>query len=170
MTSPVVTLVHDADVDPDAPAVGRTAVRAVLARGPNILLLRTRQGHWKFPGGGVEAAETLSDALARELREECGLVDVEVRERFVTLVELARAQEPGHTFSMTSHYHWCAGGTRALAPQLSADERDLGLTPRWLTPAEAVAQTSAVSGSSPPRWVKRDLIVLRLLTEAGDDV
>lgn len=41
-------------------------------------LLLVRQGHpdrprWMLPGGGVEAGESLTDALERELREEVGL-------------------------------------------------------------------------------------------------
>jgi ADP-ribose pyrophosphatase YjhB (NUDIX family) len=167
-TWPVLTVVHegvhDGDVDADAPVVERTAVRAVHTRDAAVLLLRTRRGHWKFPGGGVERGETLTGALQRELREECGLVDVDVGRRCVTVVELARAQEPGHLFRMTSHYYGCAGGTRSLPQDLTPAEHELGLAPEWLPPAQAL-RLMTVSGAAAPRWLERDLTVLRMLAD-----
>ncbi|MCL2917730.1 8-oxo-dGTP diphosphatase MutT [Shewanella litorisediminis] len=50
----------------------------IIKKGASILLAK-RHGHlhqggkWEFPGGKVEAGETTSDALKRELREEVGL-------------------------------------------------------------------------------------------------
>ena len=42
-----------------------------------ILLVKTINGGWVFPGGQVEVGENLVDALAREVKEESG-VNIEV--------------------------------------------------------------------------------------------
>jgi ADP-ribose pyrophosphatase YjhB (NUDIX family) len=74
--------------------VPRVAVGAVVIEprgdGPHVLLVRRgrppNQGNWSLPGGRVEPGEKLADAVAREVREECGL---EVRVgRLVEVVEV----------------------------------------------------------------------------------
>jgi 8-oxo-dGTP diphosphatase len=60
---------------PDRPIL---AVSAVVWRdGRFVVVRRARppaQGLFTLPGGGVEAGETLKQAVARELREETGLI------------------------------------------------------------------------------------------------
>ncbi|MEO8260513.1 MAG: NUDIX hydrolase, partial [Acidobacteriota bacterium] len=61
---------------PERPIVG---VGAVVLDGEGRLLLAKRahaplKGEWSLPGGGVELGETLEAAVAREVREETGLV------------------------------------------------------------------------------------------------
>jgi 8-oxo-dGTP diphosphatase len=51
---------------------------ALVRRGEKVLLVRQQgpadaEAHWSLPGGVVEPGERLTEALARELREETGL-------------------------------------------------------------------------------------------------
>ena len=53
------------------------AVSVAIVRGNTVLLVKRArqpsQGFYAFPGGKVEAGETLEEAARRELREETGL-------------------------------------------------------------------------------------------------
>ena len=65
----------------DFPVVERTAARlVVLDTAGRVLLLHVQDLSqpqlgtlWELPGGGMEAAETFSEAAVRELREETGI-------------------------------------------------------------------------------------------------
>ena len=63
---------------PSRPVV---AVGAIVVKAGKVLLVRRRRepsrGLWSLPGGAVRRGEGLREAVAREVREECG-IDVRV--------------------------------------------------------------------------------------------
>ena len=62
--------------DPTSAAPVRVRAAAVVIRQGHMLLIELRDGddaYYEIPGGGVEANETLHEAVIRELREETGL-------------------------------------------------------------------------------------------------
>jgi ADP-ribose pyrophosphatase YjhB (NUDIX family) len=69
---------------PSRPVAG---VGAILLDGDEVLLVRRgrppQQGSWSIPGGAVELGESLTEAVEREVREECGL-----EARAVELIEV----------------------------------------------------------------------------------
>ena len=62
----------------DYPDHPRLAVSCAVMRDGAVLLVRRGRepaaGRWTFPGGTVELGEPMLDAVAREVREETGLV------------------------------------------------------------------------------------------------
>jgi mutator protein MutT len=60
---------------PDRPFVG---VGAVIVDQRRVVLIKRRfeplAGQWSLPGGAVDVGETLAECVAREMREETGLV------------------------------------------------------------------------------------------------
>lgn len=63
--------------NPDAPKANSVvpAVSAIVAdaQGSILLILRTDNGYWSIPGGGLNPGESVADATMREVKEETGI-------------------------------------------------------------------------------------------------
>ena len=76
-----------------------TVVAAIIIRNSRLLICQRRKDKafplkWEFPGGKVEAGESLTDALTREISEELG-VRIEVgREAYRTQHSYAELSTP----------------------------------------------------------------------------
>ena len=87
---------------------------AIIRKDGKVLLTRRAPGEklagfWEFPGGKVDANETLAECLVRELREELGIVVV-----------------PGETFC-ESDYSYDHGAFRIIAIEAKAESYDFQL-------------------------------------------
>ncbi len=119
----------------------RQAVRAVvLDPADRILLVRFEfptNGVWATPGGGIDEGETPEQAIARELDEELGLMDVELgpwiwtREHIVPFENgLWDGQVERYALVRTDAFE----PAPRFTPEQLADEFVVGM--RWWTLAE----------------------------------
>ena len=70
------------------------AAGIVLNDKDEVLMVKTYNSGWVFPGGQVEVGENVIDAVKREIMEEAG-VDIEVGEVFC--ISSNTAKHPGHS-------------------------------------------------------------------------
>ncbi|MGD9958188.1 NUDIX hydrolase [Nocardioides sp.] len=75
---PVVPMVVEALADHQTFKLQRVAAYALIRRPGDVLLTRisalgAHAGQWTLPGGGIAHGEAPADAVAREVKEECGL-------------------------------------------------------------------------------------------------
>ena len=160
------------------PCSYRTAIKAVLWRGNKLLLLYSPKWNcYKFAGGGVEANESHADTLRRELREEAGAEMLQAGPCLLKVTELALLPEAASSaatslvstpnaeiFQMVSYYYICHVAEAQQPPKLEPYEVELGLTPVWVTPEVAVeANVLATQREGAPRWLRREVAVLRAL-------
>lgn len=153
-------------VDVRGRTVERTAIRGVILRGTQLLMIRSAlSGDYNFPGGGLEEGESHEQALRRELLEECGTRLRTCGEQIGAVIEYNFAQEAEYdTFKMTSHYYACevedGFGTQALEDY----EQDLGYEPVWVEVEEAIRQNRLLLDMPDhPEWLPRELFMLEHL-------
>ena len=115
---------------PDRPIL---AVSAAIIRGDRVLLTQRARGPangvWTMPGGVVEAGETLSEALVREIDEETKIKiePVALAGHREVMVRDASGRAERHFVIMCFASRWISG-----EPDLNEELADA----RWVEPAE----------------------------------
>jgi 8-oxo-dGTP diphosphatase len=118
------------------------AVSAAVFRDGEVLLVRRARppalGLFTLPGGGVEAGETLAEAIIREVKEETGLAiaPVAVAGHREVIERDREGRIARHFVILAFAARWRAG-----EPRLNAELDDY----RWLAP-DAVASLATTEG------------------------
>lgn len=156
---------HTQNLNLRGKSVFRQAVRGIILDGSQILMVySTRNGDYKFPGGGVKRGETNEQALVREVKEETGATVTFIVCPFGEMIEYDRPIDHRYdVFKMTSTYFVCTINGKLTAQKLDQYEEDLGFLPVWID-VDAAIQANKILMASPdhklPRWTPRDTFVL----------
>lgn len=146
----------------------RTAARAIVKRGEQYLLIYSKYGDYKFPGGGVEEGETLEAALIREVQEETGYqVIAGTISQYGRVIE-RRKGEYEDVMEMTSQYFMCEVEEKIVARNLDDYEEEYDYQVIWLPISEAIDGNRAVTDLASCPWVIRDLTVMEYLQREKD--
>lgn len=164
---------HKPNLSLNSKTVTREAVRAIILKGDQVLMVYSKlNGDYKFPGGGVEDGEQHTITLERELLEECGAQLKTVLGEFGQVEEYDEAEEEEFDlFCMHSYYYFCEIEDGLGSQNLDDYESAYGFNPEWVSLEHAIAVNSALLENPPPniqRWVKRELFVLEVLATLNE--
>ena len=113
---------------PDRPFI---AVGAAVCCGEQVLIVQRgrapSKGIWTVPGGAVDLGETMRDAAAREVREECG-IEIAVGDVAGILDNVVRDEQGCIRF----HYAIVDFAARYVSGQLRPNEELMDAA--WVTP------------------------------------
>lgn len=127
-------LIHPELVSREGRVLRRQAARGIVLRDDRILLLFTeRYNDFSLPGGGVDQNEDIQVALKRELEEETGARNVEVRAHYGFIEEYRPHWKPDYDLMhMTSHFFVCDVAPELAAVRMENYEIANGMRPVWI--------------------------------------
>lgn len=155
-------------INVNSKTIHRTAVRGVILRGRNLLMIySSKVGDYKFPGGGVGEGESHIQALIREIQEECGMSVVRIGSEIGAVIEYDTPVENDYdVFKMTSHYYRCEIRDGFGAQKLDGYEQDLGFKPVWIDIEDAIQlNKELLYTDKSPRWLKREIFLLEYIQQ-----
>ena len=141
----------------------RTAVRGIIERDGKYLIIHSKYGDYKFPGGGAHEGESLTDTLIREVREETGYeVLIESIEEYMKVNE-KRKGEPEDLLDMDSYYFFCQVSEIAGDRDLDDYEEEYDYQVAWMTLEDIIAKNESVENHENIPWVSRETLVMKEL-------
>lgn len=146
----------------------RTAVRGIVKRDDKYLIIHSKYGDYKFPGGGKHSDEELMDTLIREVKEETGYdVKAETAKGYMEVLE-RRKGYPDDLMEMTSYYYICEVSEAAGERNLDDYEAEYDYQVEWLPLDEIIKKNEEIQDMEAIPWVAREIKVMRQLLENED--
>lgn len=157
------------DYDRNGKAFVRPSVRAIIIREGKIGMVHSlRYDYYKFPGGGIEKEETQLKALAREVREEAGLIVVPDTIREYGFVHRVQKGKKEARFVQDNYYYFCDVEPGVLPQCLDDYEAYEHFTLEFVDPMLAItANRHKEHGPKDQVMCEREARVLELLIREG---
>lgn len=146
----------------------RNSARSIILSGGRVAMVHSlKYDYYKFPGGGIEAGESLAEALCREVREESGMMVDPDSIREFGLVHRRSREDDGGVFIQDNYYYLCDADEN-VGQELDEYEAEEGFTPEWVTPAHAIETNRYHDhGVSAQVMLEREALVLERLMKEG---
>ncbi|MBR0129991.1 MAG: NUDIX domain-containing protein [Firmicutes bacterium] len=149
----------------------RNSARSVIIRDGRVAMVHSlKYDYYKFPGGGIEAGESIEDAVIRETLEESGLriIRSSMRE-FGYVHRIQRNTYDSDECFIQDNYYYLCKAEDGLAPQELDDyEARERFTLEFVTPEKAMAVNRAKGhGPKDPVMLEREARVLEMLKNEG---
>lgn len=141
----------------------RQAVRGIIRNKDKYLVIHGKYGDYKFPGGGREQGEELSDTLVREVQEETGYKVAPGSVTDYILVHEKRKGDPEDLLEMDSWYYFCNVEGPAGERNLDDYEKEYDYQVAWLPLPEIIRRNEAVEQYEKIPWIVRETMVMKEL-------
>ena len=157
------------DYDPNGTAFVRPSVRGIIIRDGRVAMVHSlKYDYYKFPGGGIEAGESLEEALLREVAEESGLRVIPGSIREYGLVHRVQKGDREDMFIQDNYYYLCDVETEVQAQHLDDYEAEERFTLEFVDPIHAIRTNREVDhGPKDQIMLEREARVLELLMQEG---
>lgn len=143
----------------------RTAVRGIIKRNDKYLIIHSKYGDYKFPGGGKHREETLLDTLVREVKEETDYnVKKETAQEYLKVIEYGKG-DIDDMMEMTSYYYFCDVVDEPEDRNLDDYEEEYDYQVAWVTLDEMIQKNDEIKDFEHTPWVTREKTVMKQLME-----
>lgn len=139
----------------------RTAVRGIVEKDGKFLIIHSKYGDYKFPGGGMEGNETHEETLIREMQEETGYHVLPKSMRKGIKVKERRKGDPEDIMEMDSYYYFCTIDEEAGERNLDEYEKEYDYQVAWLPLKEIIGRNELVENYENIPWILRETMVMK---------
>lgn len=162
-----ILVLDEHNYDEALPEIRRTAVRGIIVRDGELLLIRSGFGEVKFPGGGQEAEEDDMTTLCREVLEETGFhVKMGSVRPFGQVEEKRLSVHEPMIWHQINRYYFCEIEGEQQACAYTGNEKKYGMHQVWMPLTQALEvnrQMLEREGVHP--WNQREYRVLMYLAQ-----
>ena len=157
------------DYDPNGTAFVRPSVRGIILREGKVAMVHSlKYDYYKFPGGGIEAGESLEEALMREVKEESGLRVNDSSIREYGLVHRVQKSDRADYFVQDNYYFLCDTQDDVGEQRLDDYEAEERFTLEFIDPIYAICTNREKNhGPKDPMMLEREAKVLEILIQEG---
>ena len=162
------------DYDPEWKKYYRPSVRGIIFDDDgNIAMIYSRKYHYyKFPGGGIEKNESHIETLAREIKEETGMIlEPGSAREFGEVLRIQRSHDTSENtiFVQQNFYYNCDVTDEKGEQSLDEKEKEADFVLKYVPIEEAIRVNSAFEGKPfKKQMVERERRVLEMIKNGRD--